>query len=55
MITDPDQADAIIMTEQADQVLLARAFLRDPYWAVNAAKTLGEKEVCPLPKQYGWA
>jgi 2,4-dienoyl-CoA reductase-like NADH-dependent reductase (Old Yellow Enzyme family) len=55
MISDPDQAEAIILSEQADQVLLARAFLRDPYWAVNAAITLGEPDACKRPKQYGWA
>lgn len=55
LITDPDQAESIIMTEQADQVLLARAFLRDPYWAVSAAKTLGEPDACKLPVQYARA
>jgi len=55
LITDPEQAEAILMTEQADQVLLARAFLRDPYWAHNAAKALGEPELCKLPVQYARA
>jgi 2,4-dienoyl-CoA reductase-like NADH-dependent reductase (Old Yellow Enzyme family) len=55
LITDPAQADAIVMSEQADQVMLARAFLRDPYWAVNAAKSLGEPETCKLPVQYARA
>jgi 2,4-dienoyl-CoA reductase-like NADH-dependent reductase (Old Yellow Enzyme family) len=55
MITDPEQAEAILMQEHADQILLARAFLRDPYWAHNAAKALGEPEACKLPVQYGRA
>ena len=55
LITDAAQAEAIVMTEQADQVLLARAFLRDPYWAVNAAKALGEPDACKLPVQYARA
>jgi 2,4-dienoyl-CoA reductase-like NADH-dependent reductase (Old Yellow Enzyme family) len=50
MITTPEQADHIIRTEQADVVLLARAFLRDPYWALQAAKQLGYK--VPVPVQY---
>ncbi len=55
LITDPEQAEAILMTEQADLVFLARAFLRDPYWAHNAAKALGEPEACKLPVQYARA
>ena len=55
LITDPEQAEGILMTEQADQVMLARAFLRDPYWAHNAAKALGEPELCKLPVQYARA
>jgi 2,4-dienoyl-CoA reductase-like NADH-dependent reductase (Old Yellow Enzyme family) len=55
LITDAAQAEAILMTEQADQVMLARAFLRDPYWAVNAAKSLGEPDACKLPVQYARA
>jgi 2,4-dienoyl-CoA reductase-like NADH-dependent reductase (Old Yellow Enzyme family) len=41
MITDPKQADEIIRTGQADIVLLAREFLRDPYWPLHAAQALG--------------
>src|SRR6266850_6027566 len=33
MITSPVQAEHIIRTEQADAVIIAREFLRDPYWA----------------------
>jgi 2,4-dienoyl-CoA reductase-like NADH-dependent reductase (Old Yellow Enzyme family) len=40
MITEPNQADAIIREGKADLVALARAFLRDPYWALNAAHVL---------------
>src|ERR1700689_4064000 len=36
MITDPHQADEIIRSEKADLVLLAREFLRDPYWPLHA-------------------
>ncbi len=40
MITDPAQADHILRTGQADMVLLAREFLRDPYWPLHAAESL---------------
>ena len=41
MITEPAEADAIIREGKADLVALARAFLRDPYWALHAAQALG--------------
>ena len=50
LITEPEQADAIIATGQADVVLLARELLRDPYFPRRAAKTLGA-ELTP-PDQY---
>lgn len=50
MITSPAQADQIIRNGEADIVLLAREFLRDPYWPLHAAKTLGVD--VPWPNQY---
>ena len=50
LITDPRQADGIIRTGEADMVLLAREFLRDPYWPLHAARAL-EVGVAP-PVQY---
>jgi 2,4-dienoyl-CoA reductase-like NADH-dependent reductase (Old Yellow Enzyme family) len=50
MITDPVQADHIIRSGQADVVLLAREMLRDPYWALRAAREL--KQEIPWPAQY---
>ena len=41
MITEPAQADHIIRTGQADAVMLARQFLRQPYWPLYAAQVLG--------------
>lgn len=41
MITEPHQADGIIRSGSADLVLIAREFLRDPYWPLHAAKALG--------------
>ncbi|MEJ0088596.1 MAG: NADH:flavin oxidoreductase/NADH oxidase [Limisphaerales bacterium] len=49
-ITEPKQADDIVRNGQADLVLLARQFLRDPYWPAHAARTLGYK--LPPPNQY---
>jgi 2,4-dienoyl-CoA reductase-like NADH-dependent reductase (Old Yellow Enzyme family) len=50
LITEPEQADAIVYNEQADLIALARAELRDPYWALNAAGALGAD--VPWPLQY---
>lgn len=41
MIAAPAQADQIVRNEHADLVLLAREFLRDPYWPLHAAEALG--------------
>jgi len=53
MITAPQQADHIVRTSQADVVLLAREFLRHPYWPLEAAHELGQG--IEWPKQYGRA
>jgi 2,4-dienoyl-CoA reductase-like NADH-dependent reductase (Old Yellow Enzyme family) len=53
LITTAQQADEIVRTEQADLVLLAREFLRDPYFPLHAAKALGEAVHSPI--QYGRA
>ena len=50
MITSPEQAQHILATGQADLVLLAREFLRDPYWPLRAAHVLKQK--VQWPKQY---
>ena len=39
-ISDPVQAEKIIEKEQADIVLLGREMLRNPYWALQAAREL---------------
>ncbi len=41
LISDAVQAEQIVAQGEADAVMLARAFLRDPYWPRHAAKTLG--------------
>jgi 2,4-dienoyl-CoA reductase-like NADH-dependent reductase (Old Yellow Enzyme family) len=50
LITDPQQADAIVREGRADCVLLARELLRDPYWPLRAARELGH--ATPWPVQY---
>ena len=54
LITQAQQADAIVRQGQADVVLIARQSLRDPYWPLRAAHELGVD--LPVPFQYrrGW-
>lgn len=47
MITDAKQADEIIRESKADLVLLAREFLRQPYWPIHAARELGREMAWP--------
>jgi len=48
MITSPIQAEQIIGTGQADAVVIAREFLRDPYWPLRAGKELGQSISWPV-------
>lgn len=48
MITTAEQADKILTDGQADLVLLAREFLRDPYFPLHAAQVLGDESAWPL-------
>jgi 2,4-dienoyl-CoA reductase-like NADH-dependent reductase (Old Yellow Enzyme family) len=48
MITEAEQAERIVAAGEADAVLLARAMLRDPYWALHAAKSLGADAAWPV-------
>jgi 2,4-dienoyl-CoA reductase-like NADH-dependent reductase (Old Yellow Enzyme family) len=50
LITEPQQAEDILVRGEADAVLLARAMLRDPYWPMHAAKALAVD--IPWPVQY---
>jgi 2,4-dienoyl-CoA reductase-like NADH-dependent reductase (Old Yellow Enzyme family) len=50
MITEAEQAETILREGAADLVLLARELLRDPYWPLHAAQTLGVDG--PWPVQY---
>ena len=48
MITSPVQAEHIIATGQADAVIIAREFLRDPYWPLRAARELEQPISWPI-------
>ena len=48
LITSAQQAEEIVQGGSADAVLLARQFLRDPYFALHAAKELGVELEWPV-------
>ncbi|MDX6444048.1 MAG: hypothetical protein QOH71_1122 [Blastocatellia bacterium] len=48
LITEPRQAEQIISSGDADAIFLARAMLRDPYWANHAAQELGAEGFWPV-------
>ena len=41
LITEPEQADHIVVTGEADAIFLGREMLRNPRWALYAAEKLG--------------
>lgn len=61
-ITDPHQAEEILLKNQANAVGLARAFIYNPRWPWFAAQTLADQkenlqqksafEACEIPPQY---
>ena len=50
LITTPAEAETIVASGQADLVLLAREFLREPYFPLFAAQDLGAE--VEWPAQY---
>ncbi len=50
LISSAEMAEGIIGNGQADIIIMARAFLNDPYWPLHAAKALKAK--IPWPPQY---
>jgi 2,4-dienoyl-CoA reductase-like NADH-dependent reductase (Old Yellow Enzyme family) len=48
LITTPLQADEIVRSGQADLVLLAREFLRDPYFPLHAGQALASEILAPV-------
>jgi 2,4-dienoyl-CoA reductase-like NADH-dependent reductase (Old Yellow Enzyme family) len=55
LITEPEQADAIIAEGRADLVLMGRQLLRDPYWPHRAWVALGSDTPPPIAREYAWA
>jgi 2,4-dienoyl-CoA reductase-like NADH-dependent reductase (Old Yellow Enzyme family) len=49
LIVTPQQAEEIVASGKADLVLLAREFLRDPYFPLHAARALGAGCEAPAP------
>jgi 2,4-dienoyl-CoA reductase-like NADH-dependent reductase (Old Yellow Enzyme family) len=41
LITEPEQAEQTLVCGDADAVFLGREMLRDPYWPLHAARSLG--------------
>jgi 2,4-dienoyl-CoA reductase-like NADH-dependent reductase (Old Yellow Enzyme family) len=52
LISDPQYADDIITSGQANLVFLARELLREPYWTIKAQQVLDEEPGWPV--QYGY-
>ena len=52
LITTAEQAEAILAAGQADLIVMARQFLRDPYFPLHAAEALGHPDAAPWPVQY---
>jgi 2,4-dienoyl-CoA reductase (NADPH2) len=53
LITDPEQANDIVVRCDADIVLIGRELLREPYWGHQAYAALNAEPRWPLP--YGYA
>ena len=53
LITEPEQAEHIITTGEADAVFLARAMLRNPRWALMASEKLCHRIDWPVSLERG--
>ncbi|MBN1954389.1 MAG: NADPH dehydrogenase NamA [Anaerolineae bacterium] len=49
LITDPEQANAVVAQGCADLVAMGRELLRQPYWPLDAARALGHEVEWPRP------
>ncbi|WEG14360.1 NADPH dehydrogenase NamA [Pullulanibacillus sp. KACC 23026] len=54
LILNGVQAEEILKNDRADLIIIARALLRNPYWAYDAAKELGITLEGPVQYQRGW-
>lgn len=55
MITEATHAEEIVAKGEADLILLGRESLRNPYWPLQAAHELNERDAIHTPLQYGRA
>ena len=53
LITEPQQAESILASGQADAIFMARELLRNPYWPLQTARAFEVKT--DKPRQYGRA
>lgn len=51
-VETPAQADALVRNDRADFVAAATHFLRDPYFGLNAARHLDQRDAVRWPSQY---
>jgi 2,4-dienoyl-CoA reductase-like NADH-dependent reductase (Old Yellow Enzyme family) len=55
LITEPEQAEAVLQNGQADIVAIAREMMCNPYWPLHAARTLGLRDwLNVLPENYAF-
>ncbi|MDQ0219079.1 NADPH dehydrogenase NamA [Peribacillus cavernae] len=54
LITTGIQAEEILQNNRADLIFLARALLRDPYWARSAAKEVRHEIEAPVQYRRAW-
>jgi 2,4-dienoyl-CoA reductase-like NADH-dependent reductase (Old Yellow Enzyme family) len=52
-ITEPEQAEEILVEGSADAIFMGKGLLRHPHWPLMAAKELGDD--VEWPAQYRWA
>jgi 2,4-dienoyl-CoA reductase-like NADH-dependent reductase (Old Yellow Enzyme family) len=52
LITTAEQAEAILEGGQADLIVMAREYLRNPYFPLHAARALGAPNAARWPVQY---
>jgi 2,4-dienoyl-CoA reductase-like NADH-dependent reductase (Old Yellow Enzyme family) len=54
LITNGEQAESILKNSQSDLIFIGRQLLRNPYWPLDAAESLGNKEfrLSVTPFQY---
>ncbi|MDS0283057.1 NADH:flavin oxidoreductase/NADH oxidase [Haloarcula onubensis] len=51
-ITTPEQAEAVVANDRADLAIVGREHLRDPYFALHAARALDATDEIEGPPQY---